>query len=236
MTDAPPEAGGFAPIVDEHEPVALRGGEPEPPQGEPGPEPPPETEPAPQPPEEDVSPREVMKDLRALLKQEVFPLIAKKVVVDWASSKFSDAIADAVAKLRLLEMATPAEVDLAVQRALEEALAADDSPKTLAELQTPPTRNVGGYDDHHLVQQNDGNIAKSPFDVHIEKFGWNVINAPSNRVRIPRVKHRLITDWYNSTDPNDSNGRLRRQVVSDMDYDAQYQDALTTLQMFGVLQ
>ncbi len=70
----------------------------------------------------------------------------------------------------------------------------------------------------------------------IERFGWNVINAPSNRVWIPRVKHRLITDWYNSTDPDDTRGRRRREVVSEMDYDAQYQDALATLRMFGVLQ
>jgi hypothetical protein len=95
---------------------------------------------------------------------------------------------------------------------------------------------VGGYDDHHLVQQNDRNIAKPPRDVHSEKFGWNVINAPSDRVWIPRVKHRLITNWYNSKYPNDPLGRRRRELVSEMDYDAQYQDALTTLQMFGVLQ
>jgi hypothetical protein len=46
----------------------------------------------------------------------------------------------------------------------------------------------------------------------------------------------LITDWYNCKDPHDPNERLRRQVVSDMDFEAQYQDALATLRMFGVLQ
>ena len=87
-----------------------------------------------------------------------------------------------------------------------------------------------------MVQQNDINVAKSPRDVHIEKFGRNVIDAPNNIVWIPRVKHSLITDWYNSKDPKDPRGRLRREVVGEMNYDAQYQDALTTLRMFGVLQ
>lgn len=227
MTDAPAEGGGFAPIVDEHRPVALRGGEPEPPQGEPGPEP---------APDKDASPRDVMKDLRAFLKDFAFPAIARRIIVNWAASMLADRIAEAVAKLRTMQTMSPSGLIPLVRRALEEALAAQDPPKTLAELQTPPTQNVAGYDDHHLVQRNDGNIAKSPADVCIEKFGWNAINAPSNRVWIPRVKHRLITDWYNCTDPNDLAGRLRRQVVSGMDYEAQYQDALATLYMFGVLQ
>ena len=134
-----------------------------------------------------------------------------------------------------MQTVSPSGLIPLVRRALEEALAAQDPPKTLAELQTPPTQNVGGYDDHHLVQQSDVTSHKSPAEVGNEKFGWNVINAPSNRVWIPRVKHRLITDWYNCTDQGTS-GRLRRQVVSGMDYEAQYQDALTTLEMFGVLQ
>ena len=36
----------------------------------------------------------------------------------------------------------------------------------------------------------DRNVAKSPVDVFIEKFGWNVINAPSSRRMDPRVKHQ----------------------------------------------
>jgi hypothetical protein len=53
---------------------------------------------------------------------------------------------------------------------------------------------------------------------------------------IPRSKHQLITDYYNSIDPNDPLSRLRRQVVAEMDFDAQLEDALATLRMFGVLQ
>ena len=72
--------------------------------------------------------------------------------------------------------------------------------------------------------------------MRVEKFGWDVINAPSNIVWIPRVKHRLVTDYYNMTDPDDAKGRRRREVVSGMDYDEQYADALKTLILFGVLQ
>ncbi|HEY1941108.1 MAG TPA: hypothetical protein VGH40_03200 [Roseiarcus sp.] len=70
----------------------------------------------------------------------------------------------------------------------------------------------------------------------LERFGWDAINAPSNVVWIPRVKHRLITDYCNMTDLGDPNERRRRVVVSDMDRDAQYADALATLRLFGVLQ
>lgn len=237
MSDAEPSASRFAPIVDEKKPLATIEAEPEPPPNdEAGPGQTPESELESAPSKEDLSPRELMKSLREFLKREAFPIIETGGLVDWAASKLSDAIAQTIVKLQLLETASPAEVDQIVLRALAEAQAAKDPPRTLAELQTPPTQNAAGYDDHHMVQQNKANIAKSPLVVAIEKFGWNVINAPSNRVWVPRVKHRLITDWYNGVDPNDPKGRRRREVVSDMDYDAQYQDALATLRRFGVLQ
>ena len=236
-TDAGRGSSGAEPPVHEHRPLAPIEAEPEPPpESEVGLGPKTTGQPEPAPPQADLSPRELMRALRAWLKQESFPIIEMGGLVDWAAATFTDAMARTVAELRFLVATSPGGVDPAVLRALEEALAADDPPKTLAELQAPPTQNVGGYDDHHMVQRNDGNIAKSPLELLIEKFGWNVINAPRNRVWIPRVKHRLITDWYNSTDPNDPRRRRRREVVSEMDYDAQYQDALATLRMFGVLQ
>jgi hypothetical protein len=236
MTDAPPAPDGFAPILNEHKPLVPKEVEVEPPPGgEPEPEPTPpgasETEPA----KPSRSPRELMRALRGLLKEEAFPIVQAGAVVDWAADKLSKLITDAVAELQGLTATSPAAVDQAVQRALEEALAAQDPPKTLAELQTRPTQNVGGYDDHHMVQQNTSNVEKSPVEIPVEKFGWNRINAPSNRVWIPRVQHRLITDYYNMTDPDDPSGRRRREVVSDLDYDAQYADALATLRKFGVL-
>ncbi len=237
MTDAKPASDGFAPIVDEKRPLATIEAEPEPPPGsEPGPEAAPQGQPGAAPATPKRSPRDILRNLRALLKLEAFPLIAAQVLVDWAADKFKDAIATAIAELKLSLIATPGGMNQASLRALAEAQAAADPPKALAELQTEPTENVQGYDEHHLVQQNSTNVAKSPVEIAVEKFGWDAIDAPSNTVWIPRIKHQLITAYYNSTDPTDPSGRLRRQVVSEMSYKAQYADALATLRMFGVLQ
>ena len=47
---------------------------------------------------------------------------------------------------------------------VEQARSSLDPPKTLVELQTPPTENVFGYELHHIVEQNPSNIAKSPVE------------------------------------------------------------------------
>ena len=95
---------------------------------------------------------------------------------------------------------------------------------------------LSGHDQHHLVQQNPSNVAKSPEDIRVDKFGRNALDVPSNLVWIPRSKHQLITAYYNSIDPNYLLGRLRPQVVAEMDFKAQRREALATLKKFGVLQ
>jgi hypothetical protein len=135
-----------------------------------------------------------------------------------------------------LELASPGGLARLEQRALEEARASVDPPRTLSELQTQPTANASGYDLHHIVQQNSNNVAKSPAEFRVEKFGWNAIDAPSNTVWIPRLKHNLITAYYNGKAVEGSGARLRRQIVGDEDFASQYSDGLATLQMFGVLQ
>ena len=236
MTDATPTPTGFAPIVDERKPLVPQESEVEPPPStEPEPEPTPAGAPESKPAKLAGSSRGLLKTLRDLLKLETYPIVQAGSVVDWATEKLSGAIDQVVATLKLAAAASPGVVDEAMVRSLQEALAAQDPPRTLAQLQTRPAQNAGGYDDHHLVQQNDININKSVIENVIEKFGWNVINAPSNRIWIPRIKHRIITDYYAMKYP-DNPGRRRREVVRDMDYDAQYADALRTLRLFGVLQ
>jgi hypothetical protein len=233
--DAPVDAGGAGPTLEEAAPLVPKGsevGRPPDKRLEIGPTT--ESASATQP-KSGLSPREILRDLRSLLKAETLPLVQSGVVIDWAVEKLSIAIAQAVANLQAVTATSPPAVYQTVLRALNEALAAQNPPKSLAQLQTPPTQHAAGYDAHHLVQQNPVNIEKAPI-VRFERFGWNVIDAPSNIVWIPRVKHRLITDYYNMTDPSDSNGRHRRDVVSDMDYDEQYANALSTLTLFGVLQ
>jgi hypothetical protein len=121
------------------------------------------------------------------------------------------------------------------ERAREEIRAALDPPKTLAELQTPPTENVLGYDQHHNVNQNPANLAKSPVEILLEKFGQNRINAPGNLFWIPRLKHRLISDYYSEKEPFDRRGRTRRAFISVFDFDTQYKIGLQIMRKFGVL-
>lgn len=110
-----------------------------------------------------------------------------------------------------------------------------DRPKTLEELQTMPTENILGYDRHHIVQQNDDNIAKSDMDVLLEKFGREKIEDPSNIAWVPRLKHEKLSADYSEKDPEDAKGRTRREVVKEMDFEAQRQEGLQRLRQYGVL-
>jgi hypothetical protein len=140
------------------------------------------------------------------------------------------------AEIAILEAANPFRVIQEMQKAVEAAQAALDPPKTLVELQTPPTQNVLGYDLHHIVEQNPANILKSPVEVIVEKFGRNLIDSPSNLVWIPRLKHELITAFYNSKIGPYPDDPLRRQVVNTGDFATQREAGLAALRRFGVLQ
>ena len=233
MTDAPSKPIWVEPAQSEGAPPAPSR---EPPSPASPAEPDPTAEANPKQPPADKSPGDVMRRLRALLKAEIFPLVEAGLAVNWLDSKIQGLIDTAVAELNCILILSPQNIALMATRARADAQASKDPPETLTELQTPPTENLSGYDQHHLVQQNPGNVAKSPGNVRFDKFGRNALDAPSNLVWIPRSKHQLITDYYNSIDPNDPLRRLRRQVVADMDFEAQREEALATLRRFGVLQ
>ena len=55
----------------------------------------------------------------------------------------------------------PSETNRGEQQVIDRLRASLDPPKTLDELQTPPTQNVLGYEVHHIVEQNPDNIAKT---------------------------------------------------------------------------
>jgi hypothetical protein len=105
-----------------------------------------------------------------------------------------------------------------------------DPPKTLEELQAPSDDNFG-YDNHHMVNQNKANVAKK----ELVKFGQAALDADSNLVRIPRLKHWLVTAWYNEKDPDDPEERLRRDVISEKSFDEQREIGLKLLRDVGVL-
>jgi hypothetical protein len=121
------------------------------------------------------------------------------------------------------------------QQVLDRIRAAADPPKTLEELQRSPTENVLGYQRHHVVEQNPDNVAKSPFIVAIEKFGRAALDDPSNIVWVPTLKHEQISGYYNAKDDDDTLGRLRRQVVDELDFAGQRAAGEEALRRFGVL-
>jgi len=93
---------------------------------------------------------------------------------------------------------------------------------------------VRGYDLHHIVEQNPVNIAKPPIQVYFDKFGRNSIDSPSNLVWVPRLKHELITAYYNSNIDR-LPGRLRRRVVNAEGFATQREAGLRALRLFGAL-
>ena len=55
-------------------------------------------------------------------------------------------------------------------------------------------------------------------------------------LRAPRLKHELITGYYNEIDPSDLLGRSRRDVIGENDFETQRDKGLAVLRKFGVLQ
>jgi hypothetical protein len=62
-----------------------------------------------------------------------------------------------------------------------------DPPKSLEELQHDVLNPAPGYDVHHIVEQASAEQ---------DGFPRSMIDAPDNLVRVPRLKHWLITGWY----------------------------------------
>ncbi|MGD0763157.1 MAG: AHH domain-containing protein [Roseiarcus sp.] len=174
--------------------------------------------------------REAKRALRGALKETAADVAGFGRAALWADPRIKVAVEAA------LEIMSSSELNRGEQQAIDQVRASVDPPKALQELYEDPTQNVLGYERHHIVEQNPDNVAKSPIEIAIEKFGWDVIDDPSNIVWVPRLKHELITGYYNSKVAGDSQGRLYRQVVNAMDYHSQYEAGLAALRMFGVLQ
>jgi hypothetical protein len=110
-----------------------------------------------------------------------------------------------------------------------------DPPKTLEELQQAPTENLLGYEQHHIVEQTDDNVAKDIDQIssRLEKFGRDMIDDPSNIVWVPRLKHEQISGYYSSK-PVGSPSTVRASLAQ-LDFATQRAAGLEALSRYGVL-
>jgi hypothetical protein len=99
-----------------------------------------------------------------------------------------------------------------------------DPPGTLKELQEAERKK--GYHDHHIVVKNSAAQGG---------FSWEVINAPDNLVRIPAMKHREITGWY-QRESDEFSGESPRNYLRGRSWEVRRRVGLDALIRFGLLQ
>jgi hypothetical protein len=100
-----------------------------------------------------------------------------------------------------------------------------DPPKTLEELQQDVSTPAPGYDVHHIVEQTSAER---------DGFPRSMIDAPENLVRIPRLKHWLITGWYMVRNPK-YGGASPRTHLRGKDWAERLRIGRNALVEFGVL-
>jgi hypothetical protein len=100
-----------------------------------------------------------------------------------------------------------------------------DPPKSLEELQQAASEPRSGYDIHHIVEQSSAASDGYPRDM---------IDAPENRVSIPRWKHWEINGWY-ETPNKDYGGETPRSYLRGKSWDERIQVGHDALKKYGVL-
>jgi hypothetical protein len=144
---------------------------------------------------------------------------------------------DAIAMF--LEVLEPQPTNMYEVRLEQQLRANFGPPKTLDDLQRSPEGDALGYERHHIVEQNDANVAKDFFVRDLRpvliRFGRDAIDADNNMVWIPRFKHEQITSEYNRA-PKDGQPFSRlRDYVNTLDFDSQREIGLKILRKYGVL-
>ena len=100
-----------------------------------------------------------------------------------------------------------------------------DPPKSLEQLQRDVSSPAPGYDVHHIVEQTSASR---------DGFPSSRVNAPENLVRIPRLKHWMITGWYQI--PNEDYGSMPpRQYLRGKDWEERVRVGHEALMEAGVL-
>ena len=125
---------------------------------------------------------------------------------------------------------SPTELNQGEDRLTAQLKAALQAPKTIEELQQEPAEDFLGYEQHHIVGQNDANLEKKAF----EKFGSDLINDPGNIVWIPRLQHECVNAEYSSNSEGPGSPTVR-DIVNEMDFAQQFQVGLSILRDCGAL-
>jgi len=100
-----------------------------------------------------------------------------------------------------------------------------DPPKTYEEMRDAarnPPQN--GYEDHHIVEKGPQN----------DDLPQAQLEEPDNILRIPEYKHREITRYYQTEDP-DLDGLTPRQYLRGKPFGERFQFGLGVIRRFGVL-
>jgi hypothetical protein len=137
---------------------------------------------------------------------------------------------------------TPTELNQGEDRLVAQMKANFAPPKPLAELQKRPAENILGYELHHIVEQNPKNLEKDGGATayvaapdNLVKFGREKLDDPRNLVWVPRLKHEKITTRYNRRADGDPRRRRLRDVINEMDFEAQRKEGLKILRELKVL-
>jgi hypothetical protein len=112
-----------------------------------------------------------------------------------------------------------------VQEKIAEIVADQDPPKTLEELQEAAKNPRPGYDVHHIVEQTAARKAG---------FSEEMIEAPENKVLIPRFQHWRVTGWFAQKNEEFS-GMSPREYLQGKTWDERRRAGLKGLANFGVL-
>jgi hypothetical protein len=100
-----------------------------------------------------------------------------------------------------------------------------DPPKTLEELQDAVGSPTLGYHIHHIVEQTPAQD---------EGFPEDLIESRENKVQIPEMKHRELSNWY-QTRNEDYNWLSPRDYLRGKSWEERYKFGIQKLVDFGVL-
>jgi hypothetical protein len=144
-----------------------------------------------------------------------------KSAVRWLTLAFELSDAEAVAFFALLSATS-----WVAEKCLPYIEAYFSPPKTLKQLQIDAYFPAPGYEIHHVGEQTQSAREGIP------ESAWN---APENRVRVPTLKHWLITGWY-MTPTEEFGGLSPRNYLKGKSWEEKIRVGRRALIKFGVLE